>query len=491
MGSKQGRAGCDRSGDMLSYLEQHDGLSFAQACQRLDIDPQQIINYRRENKGQAPITYAPRQKAHAETSDDWRVTAHALSRLAAAHLRDEPLTYLLTRGLTEDTIKRARLGYYPHYKTVKGDKWGLPGQRIKMPCGIVIPWFDALGNVVCIRFRRLPTDESEDARNYYGVDEKTGQINRYRAVRGVSSAFLYGCELVESGRAVALFEGEIDALIAGQCDVCPCVATGSTSWARSEESLSLLAGCSRVLVCFDNDQNNAGERASTYWLDELSNATRHRPYWNDANTLALAGVDIKAWLELAFTPEEVQEPEEIEEPFLCSVCGMDGNTTPDDLIFEIDDTGKVFCPICWVKRQSPAAPVAMTKEQFLSIAQQIAGCLPACEILRGTPEDTIVSTSKASITKDYWQSVRARLEIPPYYHLAVIKNGKPARSKPTDSNPTGNIIYEIGKPMMSREEWSTLHAQQKYERPEEARFSHYKGGYADYCSMATREVFML
>jgi DNA primase len=237
MGSKQGRAGCDRSGDMLSYLEQHDGLTFAQACQRLDIDPQLIINYRRANKGLAPTTYKPRERAIAETSDSWKMTAHALSRNASACLTGEPLDYLLSRGLIEATIKRARLGYYPRYKLVKGDKWGMPGKQLLLPHGIVIPWFDALGNVVCIRFRRLPSDESEDAKKYYGVNETTGEINRYRAIRGVSSAYLYGSDQVVSGEPAALFEGEIDALIAGQAEVCNCVATGSTGWAHSEEGL--------------------------------------------------------------------------------------------------------------------------------------------------------------------------------------------------------------------------------------------------------------
>jgi len=338
MGSKQGRAGCDRSGDMVSYIEQYDNLSFSQACQRLDIDPQTIINYRRANKGLTPTVYRPREKAIAETSDDWKMTAHALSRNTAACLKGEPLDYLLSRGLSKDTIKRARLGYYPRYKVVRGDMWGLPGKRLLLPQGIVIPWFDTIGNVVCIRFRRLPSDESEDAKKYYGVDEKTGEIHRYRAIRGVSSAYLYGSDRVVSGEPVALFEGELDALIASQTDVCPCVATGSTGWAHSEEALSLLSSCNKVLVCFDNDQNNAGENASHYWLDELSNAVRHRPYWSDANTLALAGVDLKAWLELAF----------MEEQDVCVSCGRSLQACAEDesIEFSFDESGNVHCSIC-------------------------------------------------------------------------------------------------------------------------------------------------
>lgn len=375
MDSSKGRAGCGRKGDMLSYLEQQHGLNFIQACQHLDIDPHLIITYRRANKGLAPVTYRPREKAHAETSDDWRVTAHALSRNAAAYLlsqKEEPFEYLLGRGLTEVTIQRARLGYYPQYKIVKGDLWGYPGKRLLLPRGIVIPWFDALGNVVCIRFRRLPSDESDEARKYYGVDAKTGEINRYKALRGVSSAYLYGSDRVVNGEPVALFEGEIDALIAGQAEVCPCVATGSTGWAHSEEALSLLAGCRKVLVCFDNDPNNAGERASQFWLAELSNAVRHRPYWSDANALALAGVHIKAWLELAVE----------EDTLTCADCGMDDDAVPEEAIFSYDETGRSYCPTCWGKRQlSPGVLEGSRYDQFLEVVQQIASAWPGrCEI---------------------------------------------------------------------------------------------------------------
>jgi hypothetical protein len=49
-----------------------------------------------------------------------------------------------------------------------------------------------------------------------------------------------------------------------------------------------------VLVAYDADA--AGEAAAGYWLETLNNAHQWRPYWEDANAMVQAGVDVRAWV---------------------------------------------------------------------------------------------------------------------------------------------------------------------------------------------------
>lgn len=349
MDSSQGRNGCGKSGNMIDYIQEQENVNFDEACKRLGIDAMVVRNYRRSQAGKAPLERRAQKKhnrALGET-DVWQATAWAFLRNFLPQLKDEPLEYLLSRGLTLETIKAAKLAYYPRYQRAKVESWGYQykdGEKpfaIRIPRGIVIPWFDKKGAVICLRFRRLPGDESEEAREYYGVDEKTGEIKRYRALYGSCSHLLYGMDTITPESDVALFEGELDALIAGQAGVCACVATGSTAWCRSEESLQSLASCNQVLVCYDNDA--PGEKAAqSYWLAELGNARRWRPFSHDANAMATEGLDVANWLRLG-----LEEPEKsILESETCSVCGYP-MLPEDDSQFYYDELGQCFCDQHW------------------------------------------------------------------------------------------------------------------------------------------------
>jgi DNA primase len=72
------------------------------------------------------------------------------------------------------------------------------------------------------------------------------------------------------------------------------VATGATGGARRMHWIARLALCSAVLVAYDAD--TAGDTAAAYWLERLENARRWRPYWGDANEMAQAGADVRAWV---------------------------------------------------------------------------------------------------------------------------------------------------------------------------------------------------
>ncbi len=343
--NRGGRAGCGRSGDVIDLVMQRDHLNFDQACAILCIDPQAIRMYRRDQKVRRleersglsfenachEVSAAPseilayREQAAiptsqdfrwtlrnnarlAETSEEWRLNAYALARVSNAKLGLDERTkaYLHGRGIVDEIIRANHYGLYDQYKWVAAAKWGYrqdKGERSKrmvIPRGIVIPWMDADYNVRCIRMRRLPWDESNQASRCYGVDPN-GAIGRYTTLYGVYTERLYNGHHVTSGCKVALFEGEFTSVVAqhtckDRCIVC--IATGSTSWGFNEKNIRLLASCEKVLICFDADR--AGDKASERWLDRLSNAARWRPLWGDANDMAMDGIDVGEWLALGF-----------------------------------------------------------------------------------------------------------------------------------------------------------------------------------------------
>jgi len=320
MGESAGRSGCGRKGDMVKYLQERRGLSFSDACNILHIDIKILLAYRNVSNGHTEHTTPTRpiELAKADTSKIWQERADSIVTLAQRYLYSEHgtpgLAYLHSRGLTDEIIKSAELGYCQKYVFDDATKWGFQEGKSLLARGIVIPWRDVSGRVVCIRFRRLPEDTSEDAKKCYGIDGKTSMINRYRVVFGSSTQHLYQEGTAKPGRDAVLLEGELDALAATQSldSLTAVVATGSTSWGRNSSSIERLSRCIQVLVCYDADK--AGDKASKYWLTSVSNARRWRPLYSDANDMLNGGVDIATWIKVGLeTKPEVNQEDEIVE----------------------------------------------------------------------------------------------------------------------------------------------------------------------------------
>jgi hypothetical protein len=364
--NRGGRAGCGRSGNAIDLVMQRDHLDFEQACATLCIDPQAIRIYRRDQKVRQleeqlglsfenacreasavpseilayrekaviPASQVPRRIIHnnarqAETSEEWRSNAYALARVCSARLGHDERTkeYLHSRGITSEVIRENCYGLYDQYKWVPAALWGYreskgeKAKRMVIPRGIVIPWMDQDYNVRCIRVRRLPWDKSDEARRCYGVDPN-GEIGRYTTLYGVSTERLYNDHHITPGCKVALFEGEFTSVVAQHAckdQGIVCLATGSTAWGFNEKNIRCLALAEQVLICFDADR--AGDKASVRWLDCLANAKRWRPLWDDANDMAMDGVDIGEWLALGFEDDQNCLHQAA---LLCTVCQEEG-----------------------------------------------------------------------------------------------------------------------------------------------------------------------
>jgi hypothetical protein len=198
------------------------------------------------------------------------------------------LAWLRGRGLADETLRAAHLGYNEKDRRQPRETWGLgKGKAIWLPRGIVIPW-EIDGDLWRVNIRR-PRGEP-----------------KYIGPAGCKNA-LYNADALVTDRPAILVEGEIDALSLDQeaSDRVVAVAAGSTSGSRQPRWIARLAMCPQVLVSFDAEVGK-GDQAAAWWVDVLPNARRWRPLWADANAMAQDGVDLRGWVLAALDGDDSQ-----------------------------------------------------------------------------------------------------------------------------------------------------------------------------------------
>jgi hypothetical protein len=199
---------------------------------------------------------------------------------------DRARSWLNGRGVDDDMIAAAGLGFNDRDVHEPRESWGLPVEvdesgrprAVWLPRGVVIPWWIG-GELWRLNVRRA-----------------VGRP-KYIGPAGWSNG-LYGADGLRAGRPVVVVEGEVDALTvqAAAGDLAAAVALGSTSGARRVRWLSRLAGASRVLVVLDDD--GAGDGAADWWLSVLGPVARRWrvPWGHDSNGLQQQGGDVRGWI---------------------------------------------------------------------------------------------------------------------------------------------------------------------------------------------------
>jgi DNA primase len=291
---------CDRKGDAIQYLRDHHGLTFAEARARLG-QPLPDPPRQRLPPKPPPLAEAPTVLWQAKARAFIEACEATLWTTAGAQAR----AYLRRRGLIDETIRAARLGYHATEHWESPEAWGLPDnhKKISLRRGIVFPWY--VGSEV---WRVLFRQE----------DDHVPKKNRYKPIAGGSNT-LYQIDTVRPNVPAMLVEGMLDALsLQQEAGDLVAVAAGGTTGGRRERWIGRLALSSAVLVSLDADQ--AGEDASAWWLQTLGHrAKRWRPYWDDPNAMLQAGVDLRTWVrqglglqppwwrELAHWPDDRRE----------------------------------------------------------------------------------------------------------------------------------------------------------------------------------------
>jgi hypothetical protein len=197
--------------------------------------------------------------------------ADALALVADAERRlwtpegEKALAYLHGRGLTDATIKTARLG------------WSPPLDLHGRPRGITIPWFADGGHLALLKLRQPA-----------GIRPKYRELYRDRPT-------LYpDRHVIRPGRPLVVTEGEFDALLLAQelADLADVVTLGSAS-ARPDVGIlgSMLAA---PLWFVATDADVAGDQTAMGWP---ASARRVRPPapCKDWTELHQHGVNLRRW----------------------------------------------------------------------------------------------------------------------------------------------------------------------------------------------------
>jgi len=191
------------------------------------------------------------------------------------------LAYLYERGLSDELIYYACLGYHPADRREPSDAWGLTDREgdIWIPGGIMVPWQVSLPDD--IKLWRLKV-------------RRAGGEPKYAQVPGGGRG-LYMENTVDASKPLVLCEGELDALSVIEGARLPAVATGSACGGRLTAWVARIASAPHVLVAFDADE--AGDKAAKEWLKQIPHATRLRPLRHDVNEMLRGGEDVRQWID--------------------------------------------------------------------------------------------------------------------------------------------------------------------------------------------------
>lgn len=218
--------GCDRKGDIITWLMDYRGLSWADL---FDLEYGGVL------PPAQPRPAAPPPAPSAPPCAAWQVCAHKFIDWCELQLWQaqapiyniggdllNPLEYLHWRGLKDETIRRYHLGYNPKPIYTDPASWGFDlaawvkdhqdsknPDKLWIPQGITVP-HQAGGELWAVNIRRPAGDP------------------KYLKITG-SKAALFGADNLRGAEFILLTEGEFDAMLADQLtgDVCGVATLGS------------------------------------------------------------------------------------------------------------------------------------------------------------------------------------------------------------------------------------------------------------------------
>jgi DNA polymerase I-like protein with 3'-5' exonuclease and polymerase domains len=291
---------CKKSGDRITYLMDYRKESYPNACALLGIKPKPKT-YSILSKPKAPNgSFTPWKPYPIKyPSRDWQTQA----RFFVFQVRDkllkspEILSYLNSRGLKLDTIKRAFLGFNPEDRFEDRTKWGLPEEmnvqgnpkKLWIPRGIVIPCYRN-EQLVRVRVRRMNEDVERDRqRNSYREP-----IRYYNLPGGDAHA----CMVQNQSPFYIVVESDLDAILLDQeaGDLISALALGSAQNRPDEETCRALNDAKVILLSLDADSAGAKE-AWTWWQNQFPNMIRWAPVnGKDPGEMHENGESLKNWI---------------------------------------------------------------------------------------------------------------------------------------------------------------------------------------------------
>lgn len=293
---------CGKHGDAIQWLRDTRGLSFREACAELEIDPRSRPETQR-------TAFTPREITPANAL--WQKKTDSFLAQARWDLwkNQDALRWLHGRGLAEETIEAADLGWNLIDLWENREAWGLEPEKnekgkdkkLWLPAGLVIPLIEN-GQVKRLRIRR-PEGKS-----------------RYVIVSGSDTRPMV---FDQQQRNFVMVESDLDGLLINQeaGDLVGTVALGSVQIKPDEDTDRLLRQAALILVSLDFDE--AGAKASWgYWIEKHGHRAKRWPVpvGKDPGEAFQKGLSIRAWVEAglnnkSLSLQSVKPTETVIKPF--------------------------------------------------------------------------------------------------------------------------------------------------------------------------------
>ena len=250
--------GCNRGGDIISFVEEIEGLDFQGALKVLA--DRAGVTLTREKSGEKDERDALYRAIELAT----KFYEHVLPKFPEAEM------YLKDRGVTTETIKHFRVGFAPDEWRSLGDflaKKGVPesvmeraGLIVRSPKGfydrfrgrVMFPITDSSGRVIAFSGRILKDGVGKtlgaSAGAKYVNSPETEVFHKSRALFGFSQAK----DAMRRADACVLVEGQMDLILSHQSGVTNSVASSGT--ALTSEHLDMIKRFTKnIVLAFDAD----------------------------------------------------------------------------------------------------------------------------------------------------------------------------------------------------------------------------------------------
>lgn len=301
---------CKAQGDAIAYLQKRDNLTFAEACERLGggkVAPGARLSQGTSSSPAPGPMYAETEPPSAV----WQARACEFVAYAQGQLWQTPdaLAYLRDRGLSDDTIRAAGLGYNP--KEMKGSvrRWDAEGVYVWLPRGWVIPC-ESADVLWYVKVRRHPDDLAAAAGSAIAAAAMrlpSKMPAKYQTLKG-GHLTMYGLETLASDRYTdcIICEGEFDALLLRQHvgSLVGCVALGSANMNLDMQAIDQLVAIRRVWVAYDDDE--AGRAGAEKLLAASARIHLLPVPAHDVTDAWKAGHDLVAWVLPAIGPKRTE-----------------------------------------------------------------------------------------------------------------------------------------------------------------------------------------
>lgn len=252
--------GCGESGDIISFYQKIEGLSFPEALKLLG--------------ERAGVQVSFRSK---EASDRERVVRDKIFRvnlLAAKFFKltlkssegKKALEYLKGRGLSDKTIEKFKIGFAPagnklkdilyKMKVTEGEL-ALAGHPERFNYRIVFPIFDTLDNIIGFSGRILEDGLPKGLPAYpkYLNTPETPVFHKSKVLYGIN----FAKDAIRKNKRVVLVEGQMDVISSHEAGLEEVVASSGT--ALTDEHLKVIRRYSQNVV-FAFDEDEAGQKAA-------------------------------------------------------------------------------------------------------------------------------------------------------------------------------------------------------------------------------------